>query len=152
MSAGIIRLYPATPGATLGMLYFTNSLGAAAGVLVSVFVLIPAVGLPGTIMSAGILNVLLALVVWGIAKKRHTPALAEPVSKPDQMAFSWLPVMLLTVTLYSSLLLSSTKLAGFACSVWCWAVLPKSVRAYAQRFYPGLGAGWTVDSPPPGPH
>ena len=73
MSAGIIRLYPDTPGATLGMLYFTNSLGAATGVLVSVFVLIPAVGLPGTIMAAGILNILLAIVVWGITKERRMP-------------------------------------------------------------------------------
>ena len=103
MSAGIMRLYPDTPGATLGMLYFTNSLGAAVGVLVSVFVLIPAVGLPGTILTAGILNVLLAIVVWGIAKERRIPALVESASASDQATFSWLTVALLTIALGSSM-------------------------------------------------
>ncbi len=51
MSAGIIRRYADTPGETLAMLYFTNSLGAAVGVLASGFVLIAAVGLPGTLQT-----------------------------------------------------------------------------------------------------
>jgi predicted membrane-bound spermidine synthase len=50
------------------MLYFTNSLGAAFGVLASGFWLIEKLGLPGTILTAGILNVALALVVWAITK------------------------------------------------------------------------------------
>src|SRR5262245_18335545 len=51
MSAGIIRRFPATPGATLAMLYFTNSIGGAVGVLASGFVLIDRIGLPGTIVT-----------------------------------------------------------------------------------------------------
>ncbi len=69
MSAGVIRLYPDTGGRSLAMLYFTNSLGAAIGVLASGFVLIERVGLPGTILTAGILNVVLALAVWLLAKR-----------------------------------------------------------------------------------
>lgn len=68
MSGAMVRRFPERSGETLAMLYFTNSLGAAAGVLVSGFVLIGLVGLPGTIMTAGLLNVLLALFVWGVAK------------------------------------------------------------------------------------
>jgi len=64
MTAGIIRRFPATPGHSLAILYFANSLGAAVGILVSGFVLIGAVGLPGTILTAGLINLLLALVVW----------------------------------------------------------------------------------------
>jgi len=64
MSAGIIRRFPETPGHSLAILYFANSIGAAIGVLVSGFVLIGAVGLPGTILTAGLINILLALVVW----------------------------------------------------------------------------------------
>ena len=64
MSAGVIRLYPDSGGRALAMLYFTNSLGAAIGVLASGFLLIAEVGLPGTILTAGILNITLALVVW----------------------------------------------------------------------------------------
>lgn len=68
MSAGLIRGYPDRSGGTIAMLYFTNSLGAAAGVLASGFFLIARVGLPGTILTAGILNILLAAVVWLLAK------------------------------------------------------------------------------------
>ncbi len=64
ISGGLIRRWPERPGETLATLYFTNSLGAAIGVLVSGFVLIGAVGLPGTILTAGLINVALALVVW----------------------------------------------------------------------------------------
>ena len=64
MSSGIIRRYPDAPGGTLAMLYFTNSIGAAVGVLVSGFWLISVVGLPGTIFTAGLLNIALALTVW----------------------------------------------------------------------------------------
>lgn len=81
MSAGIIRLYPQDSGRALSMLYFTNSLGAAFGVLASGFWLIEALGLPGTILTAGLLNVTLALVVWAIAKglPAHKPAPAQAV-------------------------------------------------------------------------
>jgi spermidine synthase len=68
MAAGLIRAYPDRTGATIAMLYFTNSLGAAAGVLASGFVLIGLVGLPGTIMTAGLLNILLAGAVWLLAR------------------------------------------------------------------------------------
>lgn len=68
MSNGIIRRFPDTPGRSLGMLYFTNSIGAAVGVLFSGFYLIKSVGLPGTVLTAGIINILLAIIVYGIAK------------------------------------------------------------------------------------
>lgn len=64
MSAGIIRLEPGRSGFTLSMLYFTNSLGAAVGVLFAGFYLIGQVGLPGTVLTAGLINVAVALLVW----------------------------------------------------------------------------------------
>jgi spermidine synthase len=75
MSAGIIRRFPTTPGNSLAILYFTNSLGAAIGVLVSGFFLIEAVGLPGAILTAGLINLLIALLVWLFC---HTDNLAKP--------------------------------------------------------------------------
>jgi spermidine synthase len=77
MSGAIVRRFPERSGETLAMLYFTNSLGAAVGVLVSGFVLIGLVGLPGTIMTAGLLNVLLALFVWGVARYRPDTVVAS---------------------------------------------------------------------------
>ncbi len=78
VSVGIIRTLPHESGYSLSGLYFTNSLGASAGVLVSGFVLIALVGLPGTIMTAGLLNVAIALVVW-MALKRTGEIAGRPV-------------------------------------------------------------------------
>ena len=68
MSAGLIRRYPLAPGGSLAMLYFTNSFGAAIGVLASGFLLIEKLGLPGTIQLAGAINLVLAAVVWTLAR------------------------------------------------------------------------------------
>ena len=74
MSTGILRRYPDQPGGSLAMLYFTNSIGAAIGVLVSGFWLVGVVGLPGATMTAGLLNVALALTVWFLVKADPQPA------------------------------------------------------------------------------
>jgi spermidine synthase len=74
ISGSIIRRWPERPGETLAALYFTNSLGAAVGVLISGFVLIEAVGLPGTIRIAGILNVALSLVICALVRGQAEPA------------------------------------------------------------------------------
>jgi spermidine synthase len=84
ISGSIIRRWPDRPGETLAALYFTNSLGAAIGVLVSGFVLIDAVGLPGTIRVAGLLNVALAVVIWTL-----TRASSEPGPQPAATPVHW---------------------------------------------------------------
>jgi spermidine synthase len=91
ISGGLIRRWPDRPGETLATLYFTNSLGAAIGVLVSGFVLIRVVGLPGTILTAGLLNVALALAVWSVVRRQAEPAPTPPAepapnSAPDTLA------------------------------------------------------------------
>lgn len=85
MSAGIIRRFPETPGGSIAMLYFTNSIGAAVGVLASGFWFIGLFGLPGTIMTAGLINIALALVVWILVRldpNPETPPLK--VSEPSK--------------------------------------------------------------------
>jgi spermidine synthase len=62
MSAGLLRLAAKTPGRVLADLYFANSLGAALGALISSFVTIEASGLPGTVLVAAILNLVVAAV------------------------------------------------------------------------------------------
>jgi spermidine synthase len=68
MCAAMLRQRPYAPGAIVSTLYFCNSLGAAVGVLVSGFWLIATVGLPGTVMTAGLINAAIALTVWGLFK------------------------------------------------------------------------------------
>lgn len=84
ISAGIIRRWPAQPGETLATLYFTNCLGAGFGVLISGFVLIRAVGLPGTVLTAGLLNVALALAVWLVARRVDVQDLPAKSAPPAQ--------------------------------------------------------------------
>ncbi|HEV8355583.1 MAG TPA: hypothetical protein VGQ17_02340 [Gemmatimonadales bacterium] len=71
MSAGAIRRLPEAPGGTLSVLYFANSLGAAAGVLVAGFVLFRLAGLPGTLAAAAILNLLVALGALIVSRVRR---------------------------------------------------------------------------------
>jgi spermidine synthase len=84
MSAGIIRRFRDTPGGSIAMLYFTNSIGAAIGVLASGFWLIKLVGLPGTIFSAGLLNIVLAIAVWVMV--RLDPSADSNPIKSEQAA------------------------------------------------------------------
>lgn len=102
MGAGFIRLFPATPGAGLGLLYFANSLGAAVGALFSVFVLIPIMGLPGTVLTAGLINAFLAIAVWAMVKEIVSAPVPET---PAPTAHIGLPLLkpLLAIALCSSL-------------------------------------------------
>jgi spermidine synthase len=70
MSAALVRAHPPRAGESIAMLYFTNSLGAAAGVLASGFWLIGWVGLPGTLGAAALLNLAIAAIVWLLARPR----------------------------------------------------------------------------------
>jgi predicted membrane-bound spermidine synthase len=77
MSAGVLRLGAAQPGRTLSLLYFCNSLGASAGVLVAGFYLVEMAGLPGTLLAAAMLNLLVAamtMAVIGAARRKAAPA------------------------------------------------------------------------------
>ena len=76
MSAGALRLIARAgtavgaserTGRVLALLYFANSLGAAAGVLVAGFYLIRVVGLPGTLTVAAVINLVVGALVAGLA-------------------------------------------------------------------------------------
>ena len=102
MSGGIIRAYPGSSGRALSMLYFTNSFGAAAGVLASGFLMIDRVGLPGAILTAGLLNVALALVVWGLARRMPAaparPAQAEATANAPPNPFGTVILVIAVAT------------------------------------------------------
>jgi len=83
-------------------LYFINTLGAAVGVLAAGFFLIPRMGLPGTLITAGIINILIGFIAllslkYDINKEIHyTPSLAKPSLKHPGLLQIILPAALFT--------------------------------------------------------
>ncbi|HEY7673968.1 MAG TPA: fused MFS/spermidine synthase [Burkholderiales bacterium] len=76
LSGAVIRRSPGASGHHLAMLYFTNSIGAAAGALAAAFLLIGWLGMPGTMRLAGALNLLLAAAVLVLARRGEPAAIA----------------------------------------------------------------------------
>jgi spermidine synthase len=72
MSAGLIRRASrdgrSDTGRLISILYFANSIGAAVGVLVAGFYLIGRTGLPGTLLTAAAINLLVGGAVYGAVR------------------------------------------------------------------------------------
>ena len=112
MSGGLIRRFPGQDNNLLGGLYFTNSIGAAFGALMTAFVLMPQLGLPGTVATAGVLNlVVAALALWLARSPEPAPNVAKAASA-DAAGASATGSVLLRVTL------ASTALSGAASFVY----------------------------------
>ncbi len=69
MSGAVLRRFPEEPGRSISLLYFSNSIGASIGVVASGFWLVRLLGLPGTIRFAGVLNILIAAVIWYLSER-----------------------------------------------------------------------------------
>ncbi|MBE0627165.1 MAG: spermidine synthase [Burkholderiales bacterium] len=74
MSGAFLRRFPGRDGSNLATLYFSNSLGAALGVLVASFILIGLLGLPGTLQLAGAINLLIGASALLLARTAETIA------------------------------------------------------------------------------
>ncbi|MEP7065193.1 MAG: fused MFS/spermidine synthase [Gemmatimonadota bacterium] len=68
MSAGVLRIVPRRPGSVLAQLYFANSIGGAAGVLIAGFWLLAVGGLPLTLDVAATVNLVVFLIALGVAR------------------------------------------------------------------------------------
>ncbi|MEP6692361.1 MAG: fused MFS/spermidine synthase [Gemmatimonadaceae bacterium] len=86
MSAGALRIASARPGRVLALLYFANSLGAAVGVLLAGFYLMAKSGLPGTLLTAAIINIVVGLVTFLAVRivKPATDAAPEVADAADE--------------------------------------------------------------------
>ncbi|MGH8172821.1 MAG: fused MFS/spermidine synthase, partial [Rhodanobacteraceae bacterium] len=97
MSAGYLRLVPASGGRVLAGLYFSNSFGAAIGALTATFVLLPWVGLPGAIQVGGVLSLAVAVAVWPFARPTSTAQGASPTRANESVA-PWLILAAAAIT------------------------------------------------------
>lgn len=118
MSSGYLRASPGEDGRVLGGLYFTNSLGAAAGALGATFLLLPAVGMPGTVMTAAVINILVGIGAWLVAVGMpHAPARVQPDSpRPQEPAQESAPTS--EVSRLVRLMLWATFISGAASFVY----------------------------------
>ncbi|HET9325620.1 MAG TPA: spermidine synthase [Candidatus Eisenbacteria bacterium] len=81
MTAGVVRSRPQQPGRVVALFYFANSLGAAAGVLAAGFWLAGVGGLRGTLVTAALLNLLVAAgVLWIARRGGATPIAASKIA------------------------------------------------------------------------
>ena len=87
MSAGFLRRLgrdhadpAAGSGRVIGVLYFANSIGATMGVLVAGFWLIGAVGLPGTLITAALVNIVVAVATYAALQ-----VMRDTASVPDEV-------------------------------------------------------------------
>lgn len=106
MSGGLIRRFPKQDGSLLGGLYFTNSIGAAIGALAAAFLLLPQLGLPGSMIVAGILNLLVAALALWLAREPEPAPIAENKTQTDANKGALRPLL--------RLVLLSTALSGAA--------------------------------------
>lgn len=81
MSVGILRRDLGHSGEVLSLLYFTNSLGASTGALLSGFVFVGKLGLPGTLMVAAGINILIMLLA--IRDREAAPVIEERKPEPE---------------------------------------------------------------------
>lgn len=152
MSNGLCRFFPNSPGNRIAMLYFCNSIGAAIGVLVAGFYLIAKVGLPGTIMAAAILNILLAIAVYGMGKL-HVGMRVKRSDQPSVIAATQKTVMGLLS--WPQLLLIAAFITGMSSFIYeiAWMrmlamVLGSTTHAFElmlSAFITGLAlGGWCI--------
>ena len=92
MTAGVLRRLGDSAaqakgsGQVLGLLYFANSFGAAMGVLVAGFWLIKISGLPGTLVVAAALNLIVALATFLVVRTQRAEDPATPAFNVDAAA------------------------------------------------------------------
>jgi spermidine synthase len=108
MSVGILRRDRERSGEILSFLYFSNSFGASLGALISGFLLIPWLGLPGTLAGAAVLNLaIMAVCLRERGREPDAPLAAhvevEKTSASTSSDDSILPTVMLAIALGTGL-------------------------------------------------
>ena len=132
MSVGILRREPERSGEILSALYFSNSLGAAIGAAATGYLLVPALGLPGSLWAAAVLN----LAIMGIAlldRRRPVDAAIEAGQAPDIVEGERSPLDRVGVRLLLLLVLG-TGLSSFLYEI-SWIRLLSMVLGSATRSF-----------------
>lgn len=81
MTSSLIRYFPTQSAIIIPKFYFANSLGAAIGILIAGFLLVPSLGLPGTLTLTGLLNIAIGIAVVFVIRAQALPNLPK-MTKP----------------------------------------------------------------------
>jgi spermidine synthase len=136
MSGGFIRKFPDTPGKSISLLYFSNSIGAAVAVLISSFYLIRNLGLPGTIFTAALINIFLAILVYGLVKGSSS-TVATPVKPAVQ---NW-QLLLLGASFFTGMASFIYEVAWIRMLSMVLGASTHSFELMLSAFITGLGIG-----------
>ena len=144
MSAGVLRLNPSRPGRSLALLY-PNSLGAAAGVLMASYYLVDLAGLPGTLVTAAMLNLAVGVLTIGASTlRRQADRIPEgmplPTDAPRTAETAGLARLLLGVAFGTAVASFIYEIAGSGCCRWCWGSATHSFELMLSAFILGVAS------------
>ncbi|HEY9842970.1 MAG: spermine synthase [Candidatus Sericytochromatia bacterium] len=105
LAIALLKLSQDSGRNTLPWLYFSNSLGGAAGILSASYWLVPTFGTPGTLILAGFVNLLLAAVFYLLARSEsaQNSVSESPVPPLPALSSRQLLILLLSVSLLTGL-------------------------------------------------
>jgi spermidine synthase len=83
LCSALIRREQEGIGKHISVLYFSNSIGAAAGALIATFMLIPAIGMPGAMLTSGIINIAIAVITYSVSKH---PEQSSRLDESDELS------------------------------------------------------------------
>ena len=95
LCSALIRREGNGSGKHISTLYFCNSIGAASGAIIATFFLIPAVGMPGAVLTSGVINIVIALVTYYISKTPESPATLKEETQKSASTSSLIPIALI---------------------------------------------------------
>ncbi len=137
MSGGFIRKYPGTPGHSISFLYFANSIGAAVAVLFSAFYLIAKSGLPGTMMIAGLINILISMGIYFIAKDQTAEV---KIKSGDSLKNNW-TILILCAAFFTGMASFIYEIAWIRMLSMVLGASTHSFELMLSAFITGLGIG-----------
>jgi spermidine synthase len=113
----LIRFYVSDIGAVgseTARVYTANTLGAAIGVLLAGFVLIPHLGVGAALMIAAVLNLLIAVSAWSISRQHDSPSRSQ--MEPATAAGPWLVLAAMFASGFAALMneVAWTRILGLA--------------------------------------
>jgi len=85
MTAGALRIRAERAGRTISLLYFANSLGASAGVLLAGFVLIEMAGLPGTLAATAAINLIVAAAGFIVSRRVTNAVVSQDAARAPML-------------------------------------------------------------------